>query len=62
MERIMKSLGQDVAETKPILEINPKHPLVKKLKTKISQDVVKVLFDQAAILRGILRNIKPFEK
>ena len=27
MERIMKSLGQDVPETKPILEINPKHPL-----------------------------------
>jgi molecular chaperone HtpG len=38
MERIMKSLGQDVPDTKPILEINPKHPLVKKLKTKISQD------------------------
>jgi molecular chaperone HtpG len=52
MERIMKSLGQDVAETKPILEINPKHPLVKKLKTKISQDVVKVLFDQAVLSEG----------
>lgn len=52
MERIMKSLGQDVAETKPILEINPKHPLVKKLKTKVSQDVVKVLFDQAVLSEG----------
>jgi molecular chaperone HtpG len=27
MERIMASLGQDVPETKPILEINPTHPL-----------------------------------
>ncbi|SEH65902.1 [similarity to] heat shock protein 90 [Bathymodiolus azoricus thioautotrophic gill symbiont] len=52
MERIMKSLGQDVPDTKPILEINPKHPLVKKLKTKISQDVVKVLFDQAVLSEG----------
>lgn len=52
MERIMKSLGQDVPETKPILEINPKHPLVKRLKTKVSQDVVKVLFDQAVLSEG----------
>lgn len=52
MERIMKSLGQDVPETKPILEINPKHPLVKRLKTKVSQDVAKVLFDQAVLSEG----------
>ena len=39
MERIMKSLGQDVPETKPILEINPNHPLVMKLKTKIDDDL-----------------------
>ncbi len=52
MERIMKSLGQDVPETKPILEINAKHPLVKKLKTKVNQDLVKVLFDQAVLSEG----------
>jgi molecular chaperone HtpG len=52
MERIMKSLGQDVPETKPILEINPKHPLVMKLKTKIDDDIVKVLFDQAVLSEG----------
>ena len=52
MERIMKSLGQDVPETKPILEINPKHPLVKKLKTKVDKDLVKVLFDQAVLSEG----------
>ena len=38
MERIMASLGQDVPETKPILEINPTHPLVEKLKTKVDED------------------------
>ena len=52
MERIMKSLGQDVPETKPILEINPNHPLVMKLKTKIDDDIVKVLFDQAILSEG----------
>ena len=52
MERIMKSLGQDVPETKPILEINPNHPLVMKLKTKIDDDIVKVLFDQAVLSEG----------
>ncbi|NYT52247.1 MAG: molecular chaperone HtpG [Candidatus Vesicomyosocius endoextente] len=52
MERIMKSLGQDVPDTKPILEINPTHSLVKKLKTKIDEDLVKVLFDQAVLSEG----------
>jgi molecular chaperone HtpG len=52
MERIMASLGQDVPETKPILEINPAHPLVKKLKTKVDEDLVNVLFDQAVLSEG----------
>jgi len=52
MERIMKSLGQDIPDTKPILEINPNHPLVIKLKTKVDEDLVKVLFDQAVLSEG----------
>ena len=52
MERIMKSLGQDIPNTKPILEINPDHPLVIKLKTKVDEDLVKVLFDQAVLSEG----------
>jgi molecular chaperone HtpG len=52
MERIMASLGQDVPETKPILEINPTHPLVKKLKTKVDEDLVNILFDQAVLSEG----------
>jgi len=52
MERIMKSMGQDIPDTKPILEINPEHPLVKKLKTKVDKDLVKVLFDQAVLSEG----------
>ena len=52
MERIMASLGQDVPETKPILEINPTHPLVERLKNNVDEDVVKVLFDQAVLAEG----------
>ncbi|MBT6922765.1 MAG: molecular chaperone HtpG [Candidatus Ruthia sp.] len=52
MERIMASLGQDVPETKPILEINPTHPLVKKLKTKVDENLVNILFDQAVLSEG----------
>ena len=52
MERIMKSLGQDVPETKPILELNPDHPLVKKLKDSVDEDLVEVLFDQAVLSEG----------
>jgi molecular chaperone HtpG len=52
MERIMKSLGQDVPETKPILEINPNHALVKKLKSKVDKGLVQVLFDQAVLSEG----------
>ncbi|SFV87511.1 Chaperone protein HtpG [hydrothermal vent metagenome] len=52
MERIMKSLGQDIPDTKPILEINPKHPLVEKLKIKVDEDLVNVLFDQAILSEG----------
>jgi molecular chaperone HtpG len=52
MERIMKSLGQDIPDTKPILEINPDHPLVIKLKSKVDEDLVKVLFDQAVLSEG----------
>lgn len=52
MERIMKSLGQDVPETKPILELNPNHKLVKRLKDKTDEDLIHVLFDQAILAEG----------
>jgi molecular chaperone HtpG len=41
-----------LAETKPILEINPTHPLVEKLKTKVDENLVNVLFDQAVLSEG----------
>ena len=32
LERMLKQAGQDVPSRRPILEINPEHPLVKRLK------------------------------
>jgi len=58
MERILKQAGQNVPDTKPILEINPDHDLIKRLakmrsKEKIN-DFSSILFDQAVLAEGAL--------
>ena len=51
--RMLKQAGQDVPESKPILEINPAHPLVKKLEGSAQfDDLANVIFDQAVIAEG----------
>jgi len=56
LARILKAAGQKAPETKPILEINPGHKLVKRLESEISEDVfadlTHVLFDQALLAEG----------
>jgi molecular chaperone HtpG len=54
MERIMKAMGQDMPEEKPILEINPDHALIKNLEKDESNldDWAHILFDQAALAEG----------
>lgn len=56
MRRIMEASGQKVPETKPILELNPEHPLVVKLDKEADEerfsDLIEVLFDQAALAEG----------
>lgn len=56
MRKIMEASGQEVPETKPIFEINPEHPLVKKLDTEADEDrfadLVKILFGQAQLSEG----------
>ncbi|MBT8148856.1 MAG: molecular chaperone HtpG, partial [Gammaproteobacteria bacterium] len=48
--------GQALPESKPILELNPEHPLVKKLDNEADEDrfasLTQVLFDQAALAAG----------
>ncbi|MCL2162185.1 MAG: molecular chaperone HtpG [Betaproteobacteria bacterium] len=52
--RILKAAGQDAPDSKPILEINPHHPAVQRLKAEEKQfdDWAAVLFDQALLAEG----------
>jgi molecular chaperone HtpG len=52
--RMLKASGQAAPESKPILEINPHHPLVQRLKYEESKfdDWASILFDQAVLAEG----------
>ncbi|WP_336721798.1 molecular chaperone HtpG [Acinetobacter soli] len=51
--RMLKQAGQPVPESKPILEINPAHPLVQKLEHAAQfDDLANIIFDQAVIAEG----------
>lgn len=56
MRRLLESAGQKVPDTKPIIEINPEHPLVVKLDQEADEDrfneLAAVLFDQATLAEG----------
>ncbi|MFZ5443129.1 MAG: molecular chaperone HtpG [Myxococcota bacterium] len=54
MARILKSAGRAVPTSKPILEINPRHPVVSRLKGEEARfdDWSSVLFDQALLAEG----------
>ncbi|MDB5918634.1 MAG: molecular chaperone HtpG [Massilia sp.] len=55
--RMLKAAGQNAPESKPILEINPNHPLVTRLKYEDAAgarfgDWAHILFDQALLAEG----------
>jgi molecular chaperone HtpG len=56
LARILKASGQNAPESKPVLEINPAHRLVEKLKAEKDDakfnDYTRVLFDQALLAEG----------
>jgi molecular chaperone HtpG len=54
LARILKAAGQKAPLAKPILEINPKHPVVLRLKSEEAKfdDWAAVLFDQALLAEG----------
>lgn len=54
LARILKAAGQKVPDSQPILEINPHHPVVVRLKTeeKHFDEWSAVLFDQALLAEG----------
>jgi len=52
--RMLKAAGQNAPDAKPILEINPEHPLVQRLKYEDAKfdDWSHILFDQALLAEG----------
>jgi molecular chaperone HtpG len=56
LERLLKAAGQRVPGSKPILEINPGHPLVQRLREEIGKerfaDWSSILFEQALLAEG----------
>ena len=56
LQRIMKEMGQDIPEAKPVMEINPNHPLIMKIKNEQSEEAftswARVVFEQALLAEG----------
>jgi molecular chaperone HtpG len=56
LARVLKSVGQAAPETKPTLELNLDHPLVKRLESEPDEarfnDLGMILFDQAQLAEG----------
>jgi molecular chaperone HtpG len=54
LARMLKAAGQKVPASKPILEINPRHPVVLQLRNEVQrfEDWALVLFDQALLAEG----------
>ena len=57
MQRLMKQAGHAVPASKPVLEINPAHALVKRLESESdkqrAEDIALLLLDQAQLLEGV---------
>ncbi|OUD14564.1 molecular chaperone HtpG [Thioflexithrix psekupsensis] len=56
LERLLKAAGQSVGGSKPILEVNPHHPIISSLKEEQNGERLKdwafILFDQALLSEG----------
>ena len=56
LEQILKASGQQIAGAKPILELNPGHPIIQRLQSETDDERVKnwsqILYDQALLSEG----------
>lgn len=52
MEMMMRQMGMEVPEAKPILELNPNNAIVKKLSENFDADIATILYDQACLNAG----------
>ncbi|RJQ50086.1 MAG: molecular chaperone HtpG [Nitrospiraceae bacterium] len=60
MEKLLRSMGQNIPENKRILEINPSHPIFEAMnnifekdqKSAALEEYIRLLYDQALLLEG----------
>ncbi|MBN2108002.1 MAG: molecular chaperone HtpG [Deltaproteobacteria bacterium] len=56
MQSLLKAMGQEGPEIKPILEINPTHEIIKKLESvqddRLFEDATRLLYEQALLIEG----------
>ncbi|MCF6189729.1 MAG: molecular chaperone HtpG [Cocleimonas sp.] len=56
MQNLMKQAGHEMPESKPVLEINPTHPLIARMEAETDDeqfaDWADILFDQALLAEG----------
>ena len=56
MRKILAASGQEIPEAKPVLEVNPGHPLVVRIGSETDDerrdDLACLLYDQAALAAG----------
>jgi len=71
MEKLLKAMGQEVPDAKKILEINPDHPVIKKMNSlleekgrdELLEDFARLLLDQAILSEGgEINDISSFKK
>ncbi len=62
MERILRQVNQDVAAAKRVLELNPRHPLIRNLeqlrtrgKVADAEPIARLLLDDALLLEGTVK-------
>ena len=68
MQEMMKAMGKtDFADIKPILEVNPTHPIVKKFaeikEDALFEDISRLLLEQALLIEGVeIKDMPSFVK
>jgi molecular chaperone HtpG len=56
MRRMLRAAGHDLPQGKPVLEVNPRHPLVSRLQgvedTTVFEDWARLLYEQSVLTEG----------
>lgn len=56
LEQILRQAGEDIPSTKPVLEVNPQHPILERMRDTaddaLFSDLAHLLFEQAVLAEG----------